>query len=47
MLVNQADVEIVTIKDYIKNRRENGYRSLHMIVLVDVYFFGSTRTRFL
>ena len=38
MLVNQADVEIVTIKDYIKKPKENGYRSLHMIVLVDVYF---------
>ena len=38
MLVNQADVELVTIKDYIKKPKENGYRSLHMIVLVDVYF---------
>ena len=38
MLVNQADVEIVTIKDYIKKPKENGYRSLHMIVLVDVLF---------
>ena len=26
MLVNQADVEIVTIKDYIKKPKENGYR---------------------
>ena len=29
MLVNQADVELVTIKDYIKKPKENGYRSLH------------------
>ena len=26
MLVNQADVELVTIKDYIKKPKENGYR---------------------
>ena len=32
MLVNQADVEIVTIKDYIKKPKENGYRSLHLII---------------
>lgn len=38
MLVNQQDVELVTVKDYIKKPKENGYRSLHMIVLVDVYF---------
>ena len=25
-------------RDYIKKPKENGYRSLHMIVLVDVYF---------
>lgn len=38
MLINQKDVEVVRVKDYIKNPKENGYRSLHMIVLVDVYF---------
>lgn len=38
MLVNQQDVDLVTVKDYIKKPKENGYRSLHMIVMVDVYF---------
>ena len=38
MLVNQQDVELVTVKDYIKKPKENGYRSLHMILMVDVYF---------
>lgn len=38
MLVNQRDIELLVIKDYIKKPKENGYRSLHMIVMVDVYF---------
>lgn len=38
MLVNQGDVVVMKIKDYIKNPKPNGYRSLHMIVMVDVYF---------
>lgn len=38
MLVNQQDVELITVKDYIKKPKENGYRSLHMIIMVDVYF---------
>ena len=37
MLVNQGDVVVMKIKDYIKNPKPNGYRSLHMIVMVDVY----------
>lgn len=38
MLVNQGDVVVMKIKDYIKKPKPNGYRSLHMIVMVDVYF---------
>ncbi len=37
MLVNQADLEIVECKDYIKDPKDNGYRSLHLIVTVPVY----------
>lgn len=33
-----TDLEIVTVKDYIKNPKSNGYRSLHLIVKVPVYF---------
>lgn len=38
MLVNQGDVTVLEIKDYIKKPKKNGYRSLHIIVMVDVYF---------
>ena len=38
MLVSQDDVKLVEIKDYIKNPKENGYRSYHMIVEVPVFF---------
>lgn len=38
ILVNQEDVQLINIKDYIKDPKENGYRSLHMILMVDVYF---------
>ncbi len=38
MLVNQGDISVMKIKDYIKKPKANGYRSLHLIVMVDVYF---------
>ena len=38
MLASQDDVKLIEIKDYIKNPKENGYRSYHMIVEVPVFF---------
>ena len=38
MLRRQDDLEIVRIKNYIKNPKPNGYRSLHAIVRIPVYF---------
>lgn len=38
MLVSQDDVTVISIKDYIKNPKPNGYRSYHMIVEVPVFF---------
>lgn len=38
MLMHQDDIKLVQIKDYIKNPKPNGYRSLHMIVEVPVFF---------
>ena len=32
MLLSQTDVELVQVKDYIREPKENGYRSLHLIV---------------
>ena len=37
-LQKQDDLEIVEIKDYINNPKPNGYRSLHVIVRIPVYF---------
>lgn len=38
VLSMQDDLKIVKVKDYIKNPKLNGYRSLHVIVKVPVYF---------
>ena len=38
MLMNQTDVEVIRVKDYIEHPKDNGYRSLHVIVMVDVFF---------
>ena len=40
MLKKQDDVKLIEVKDYIKNPKPNGYRSLHMIVRVPVYFMN-------
>lgn len=38
MLTNQDDIHLVQVKDYIKNPKENGYRSYHMIIEIPVFF---------
>lgn len=38
MLAGQDDINILCIKDYIKNPKSNGYRSYHMIVEIPVFF---------
>ncbi|MDD2218367.1 MAG: GTP pyrophosphokinase family protein [Eubacteriales bacterium] len=40
LLSSQTDIQVVIEKDYIKNPKENGYRSLHLIVEVPVFFVG-------
>ena len=37
MIGNQSDLKVISIKDYIKNPKKNGYKSLHMIVEVPIY----------
>ncbi len=41
MLANQSDIKVVSIKDYIKNPKESGYKSYHMIVTVPIYLSDS------
>ncbi len=38
MLSMQDDVNVVSVKDYIKHPKESGYRSYHMIVEIPVFF---------
>ena len=38
MLLRQDDVTLVKKKDYIQNPKDNGYRSLHLIVEIPVFF---------
>ncbi len=40
-LEHQDDLTVVTVKDYIANPKPNGYRSLHLIVKIPVYFLDS------
>lgn len=37
MIGRQNDVTVIAIKDYLKNPKESGYKSYHMIVSIPVY----------
>jgi putative GTP pyrophosphokinase len=41
MLTKQDDVTLIEVKDYIKNPKPNGYRSLHLIIEIPVFFSDS------
>ena len=38
MLISQDDVTVLLVKDYIKEPKENGYRSLHLVIEIPVFF---------
>lgn len=38
MLAKQDDIKLVKIKNYVENPKDNGYRSLHLLVEVPVFF---------
>ena len=48
MLTSQTDITLISQKDYIEHPKPNGYRSLHLIVEIPVFFAdnacGSTDT---
>lgn len=37
MISNQNDIKILSIKDYIKNPKESGYKSYHMLVSIPIF----------
>lgn len=38
MLTKQDDIQLVHMKDYIKKPKDNGYRSLHLIIELPIFF---------
>jgi len=42
MLLNQPDITLIKRKDYIKDPKENGYRSLRLVMKVPVYLSYKT-----
>ena len=42
-LKNNKNIKIIEVKDYIKNPKENGYRSLHLIVAVPIFLQNEKR----
>lgn len=42
-LLNQDDITLIERKDYIKNPKENGYRSLHLVVEVPIFLQNEKR----
>lgn len=42
MIGRQTDVTVISIKDYIKNPKESGYKSYHMLVTIPIYLSDRT-----
>ena len=43
-LLKQDDISLIRMKDYIKNPKPNGYRSLHIIVAIPIFLAHEKRT---
>ena len=41
MLRNQNDIKILSVKDYIQNPKESGYKSYHMIISIPIFMSDS------
>lgn len=42
-LIQQDDIKLIAKKDYIKNPKPNGYRSLHLIVEIPIFLYNEKR----
>lgn len=42
MLMSQEDITVIAVKDYIKNPKENGYRSYHVILQLPLHVGDKT-----
>ena len=42
-LLRQDDVRLIEVKDYIKNPKPNGYRSLHLIIEIPIFLHDEKR----
>lgn len=43
MLISQDDITLIRKKDYISHPKENGYRSLHLVLAIPIYLSGGRR----
>lgn len=43
LLLEQEDIELIRMKDYCRQPKESGYRSLHMVVALPVYLVKGKR----
>ena len=43
LLIKQDDIRLIRTKDYIRNPKPNGYRSLHLIVEVPIFLRNETK----
>lgn len=43
-LIRQDDIKLIEIKDYIKNPKATGYRSLHLIIEVPIFLKSQKKT---
>ncbi|MBQ6389131.1 MAG: GTP pyrophosphokinase family protein [Mogibacterium sp.] len=43
ILLSQEDIELIRIKDYCRNPKESGYRSLHVVVALPVYLVNKKK----
>ena len=42
MIGKQKDLTVVSVKDYIKNPKESGYKSYHMLVIIPIFMSDRT-----